>query len=96
VIYGVGFGAVSLNIAAAQIATVATRLSAPLQFPYGQAPAAQVPYDGLAPGYVGSYQFNVTVGSGAGQQLPDNNLVPLTFNLGCVPGTQTLYPAVQQ
>ncbi|HEY1219591.1 MAG: SBBP repeat-containing protein [Bryobacteraceae bacterium] len=91
VIYGVGFGPVSPNIAAGQIATVATQLSASLQFSFGQTPAAQVPYDGLAPDYVGLYQFNVTV-----PQVPDNDLVPLTFTLGGVPGTQTLYTAVHQ
>ena len=91
VIYGIGFGSVSPNTPAGQIATVATELSASLQFLFGQTPAAQVPYDGLAPGFVGLYQFNVTV-----PQVPDNDLVPLTFNLGGVPGTQTLYTAVQQ
>jgi uncharacterized protein (TIGR03437 family) len=53
--------------------------------------SAQVPYAGLAPGFVGLYQFNVVV-----PPVPDNNLVPLTFNLGGVPGTQTLFIAVHQ
>jgi uncharacterized protein (TIGR03437 family) len=37
------------------------------------------------------YQFNVTVPA-----VADNNLVPLTFSLGGVPGAQTLYIAVHQ
>jgi hypothetical protein len=40
---------------------------------------------------VGLYQFDIVV-----PQVPDNNLVPLTFNLGGLPGTQTLYTAVHQ
>ena len=91
VIYGIGFGPVVPSIAAGQIATVATQLSAPLQVLFGQTPATQVPYAGLAPDYIGLYQFNVTV-----PQVPDNDLVPLTFTLGGVPGTQTLYTAVHQ
>jgi uncharacterized protein (TIGR03437 family) len=62
-----------------------------LEFSFGQTPALQVPYAGLAPDYAGLYQFNVVV-----PPVPDNNLVPLTFTLGAVPGTQTLYTAVQQ
>jgi hypothetical protein len=40
---------------------------------------------------VGLYQFDIVV-----PQVPDNNLVPLTFNLGGLPGTQTLYTAVHR
>jgi uncharacterized protein (TIGR03437 family) len=91
VIYGVGFGSVVPNIPAGQIVTAANQLSATLQFLFGQTPAQQVPYAGLAPAYVGLYQFNIVV-----PQVPDNDLVPLTFNLGGAPGTQTLYTAVHQ
>jgi uncharacterized protein (TIGR03437 family) len=48
-------------------------------------------YFGLAPGFVGLYQFDVVVPA-----VPDNDLVPLTFNLGGVAGTQTLYIAVHE
>ena len=91
VIYGIGFGPVVPNLPAGQIATGASQLSASLEFSFGQTPALQVPYAGLAPDYAGLYQFNVVV-----PPVPDNNLVPLTFTLGAVPGTQTLYTAVQQ
>ncbi len=42
-------------------------------------------YDGLAPSYTGLYQFNVTVPS-----LAAGNAA-LTFSVGGVAGTQTLY-----
>ena len=91
VIYGIGFASVAPNIPAGQIATEANQLSASLEFLFGETPAQQVPYAGLAPDYVGLYQFDIVV-----PQVPDNNLVPLTFNLGGLPGTQTLYTAVHR
>ncbi len=91
VIYGIGFGSVVPDIPAGQIATVSNQLSASLQFLFGQTPSPQVSYAGLAPDSVGLYQFNVVVPA-----VPDSDLVPITFNLGDVPGTQTLYTAVYQ
>jgi uncharacterized protein (TIGR03437 family) len=90
VIYGVGFGSVVPNILAGEIATVTNQLSASLQILFGKT-AAKLPYSGLAPNFVGLYQFNVTVPA-----VADNDLVPLTFNLGSVAGTQTLFTAVHQ
>jgi uncharacterized protein (TIGR03437 family) len=89
-LYGVGFGPVTPAIPAGQIVTEQNQLTQPLQIMFGQTPA-QVTYDGLAPGFVGLYQFDVVV-----PQVPDNLLTPLTFSLGGVPGSQTLYIAVQQ
>jgi uncharacterized protein (TIGR03437 family) len=60
VIYGVGFGSVTPNIPAGEIATESNQLSAPLQILFGKTPA-KLPYYGLAPNFVGLYQFNVTV-----------------------------------
>ena len=91
VIYGVGFGPVTPEIPAGTIATKSNQLSMPLQIMFGQTPATSIPYFGLAPNYVGLYQFNVVVPA-----VPDNDLVPLTFNLGGLPGAQTLYTAVHQ
>ena len=91
VIYGVGFGSVVPNIPAGEIASGSNQLSESLQFLFGQTAPPSVPYAGLSPGSVGLYQFNIIV-----PQVPDNNLVPLTFTLGGVPGTQTLYTAVHQ
>jgi uncharacterized protein (TIGR03437 family) len=88
VLYGVGFGAVSPNIPAGQIASGTNSLTAPVTFSFGSAPAT-VSYQGLAPGLVGLYQFNVAVPT-----ITANNAVPLTFSQGSVAGTQTLYTAV--
>jgi uncharacterized protein (TIGR03437 family) len=90
VIYGVGFGSVVPNIPAGEIVTETNQLSASFEILFGKTPA-KVPYFGLAPSFVGLYQFNVTVPA-----VADNDLVPLTFNLGGVAGTQTLFTAVQQ
>jgi uncharacterized protein (TIGR03437 family) len=90
VIYGVGFGSVIPNIPAGEIATESNQLSASLDILFGKMPAT-LPYFGLAPNFVGLYQFNVTVPA-----VADNDLVPFTFNLGGVADTQTLYTAVHQ
>jgi uncharacterized protein (TIGR03437 family) len=90
VIYGVGFGSVIPNIPAGEIATESNQLSASLQILFEKTPA-KLPYFGLAPNFVGLYQFNVTVPT-----VADSDLVPLTFNLGGVAGTQTLFTTVHQ
>jgi len=90
VIYGVGFGSVTPNIPAGQIVTEPNQLSASFELSFGQT-QAQLPFFGLAPSFVGLYQFNVVVPA-----VVDNDLVPLTFNLGGVPGTQTLFTAVHK
>jgi uncharacterized protein (TIGR03437 family) len=43
----------------------------------------------LAPNFTGLYQFNVVVPANAG-----SGVLPLTFTVGGVPGTQTLYLAL--
>jgi uncharacterized protein (TIGR03437 family) len=92
VIYGVGFGSVTPNIPAGQIVTESNQLSASFEISFGQTPAPlPLLYFGLAPNLVGVYQFNVVVPA-----VANNDLVPLTFSLGGVPGTQTLFTAVQQ
>jgi uncharacterized protein (TIGR03437 family) len=90
VIYGVGFGSVIPNIPAGEIVTESNQLSASFEILFGKTPA-QLPYFGLAPSFVGLYQFNVTVPT-----VTDNDLVLLTFNLGGAAGTQTLFTAVHQ
>jgi len=88
-LYGVGFGPVIPNIAAGQIVQEDNALALPFQLSFGPAQAA-VAYDGLAPDAVGLYQFNVTVPNVAG-----SDTVPVTFTLGGVAGTQTLYISIQ-
>jgi uncharacterized protein (TIGR03437 family) len=90
VIYGVGFGPVTPDIPAGQIVTETNQLSASLVISFGQMPATLL-YSGLAPSLVGVYQFNVTVPT-----VADSDLVPLSFELGGVPGAQTLFTAVHQ
>ena len=63
--YGVGFGAVSPTIPAGQVAVGLNSLTTPLSVFFGPAQAS-VPYYGLAPGYIGLYQFNVVVPTIAG------------------------------
>jgi len=89
-LYGIGFGGVTPSIAAGLIETQINLLAASLQILFGQTPAT-ITYQGLAPGFVGLYQFDVVVPA-----VPDSDLVPLTFNLGGVAGSQTLYIAVHQ
>jgi uncharacterized protein (TIGR03437 family) len=90
VIYGVGFGPVTPNIPAGEIATETNKLATSFEILFGQTSAA-LPYFGLAPNYVGLYQFNVTVPT-----VSNNDLVPLTFKLGGTIGVQTLFTAVEQ
>jgi len=86
--YGIGFGPVTPNIPAGQIAQGNNQLLLPAQFLFGTVPA-QVSYQGLSPGAVGLYQFNVTVPNVSG------SATPLTFTAGTVRGSQALAIAVQ-
>jgi uncharacterized protein (TIGR03437 family) len=86
-LYGVGFGPVTPNTPAGQIASGNSALSS-FQIFFGGIPAV-VTYAGLDPGTVGLYQFNVVV-----PNLPYSPTVPLTFTLNGVPGTQTLLTGV--
>lgn len=94
VIYGVGFGpaATSSNatIPAGQIVTAANQLTNPMQMQIGGA-AATLSYFGLAPNFVGLYQFNVTVPS-----IANSDTAALTFTLNGKSGPQTLVIAVKQ
>lgn len=88
-IYGVGFGPVTPTINPGVIATAANQLTNPTQMTLGGTTAA-LAYYGLAPNFVGLYQFNVVVPS----SLANSDAVPLTFNVGGNSGNQTLYTAV--
>jgi len=91
VMYGVGFGSVNPSTPAGQIVpqTPGNSLTTPLAVFFGPAQAT-LSYFGLAPGYVGLYQFNVVV-----PNVAASNAVPLTFVLGSSNNLQTLYTAVQ-
>jgi uncharacterized protein (TIGR03437 family) len=90
--YGLGFGPVKSGAAiAGKIATGQTTLSNPVQFLFGDSKeAGAVHYQGLAPGFVGLYQFNVTVPSDA----PSGDLtLQVSQNGKTLP--QTLYISVK-
>ncbi len=78
-------------INAGQITQGNNSLRSLVQVFFGSAAATTPPYAGLAPGFVGLYQFNVVV-----PNVDANDATPLTYSLGGVPGTQTLYTAVTQ
>jgi uncharacterized protein (TIGR03437 family) len=86
-LYGVGFGAVTPNVPAGQIVQGLTALPS-FNISIGGVPAT-VRYAGLAPNYVGLYQFNVVVPS-----IAATNAAPVTFSVNGTRGTQTLYLAV--
>ncbi len=90
VLYGIGFGLVRPPTAAGEIAQGQTTMLLPVQFSFGQAPA-QINYEGLAPGFVGLYQFDLVV-----PPVSDNDLVPFKLTLDTVTSAQTLYIAVHQ
>lgn len=89
VLYGIGFGPVTPDIPAGQLVQQANTLTLSFEMSIGGVPITSVPYVGLAPDYTGLYQFNVVVPptNGSGAAL-------LTFAVGGVAGTQTLYLAV--
>jgi uncharacterized protein (TIGR03437 family) len=88
--YGIGFGSVSPTVGAGQIASAANQLVLPLTISFAGA-AAGISYDGLAPGFVGLYQFNVVV-----PNVSDSDLVPLSFSLGGAQDAQTMFIAVKR
>ena len=88
--YGVGFGTTDPAIAAGQLvgASQLTTLTSPVQVLFGTT-SATVSYQGLAPGLVGLYQFNITVPT-----VTASDAVALTFMQGGNTIGQTLYTAV--
>jgi len=59
-VYGIGFGPVTPQTPAGTIAPAFTSLATNMSFVFNQIPAT-VLYGGLAPGFVGLYQFNIKV-----------------------------------
>ena len=88
VIYGIGFGTVNPNIPPGQLVEQLNTLGEPVTISFGGM-TATVASDGLAPNFMGLYQFNVIV-----PNVAASDTVPLTINLGGTSGTQTLYIAV--
>jgi uncharacterized protein (TIGR03437 family) len=86
-LYGVGFGSVTPDTPPGQVAQGETALAG-LMLSLGGA-QANLTYAGLAPNYVGRYQFNVVVPSNT-----SSGAAPLTFSLGSVNSTQKFSIAV--
>lgn len=88
--YGVGFGTTNPAVPAGQLvgASQLPQLTSPVQILFGTTPAT-ISYQGLAPGLVGLYQFNVTVPA-----VTAASAVQLTFMQGGNTLPQTLYTAV--
>ena len=89
-VFGVGFGRVTPAMPAGTIASGLTALVNPVAFQFGTA-AASVTYQGLAPGYVGLYQFNLVV-----PNVNDSDAVRLSVILGGASTSQTLYTSVHR
>lgn len=88
VLYGIGFGPVTPSNPAGVVSGQATSLQTKPTFRFGQA-VAELVYYGLAPGFVGLYQFNIKVpGAGTGDQ-------PLTVDVGGVSTNQNLFITMQ-
>ena len=87
--YGIGFGPVTPNIPAGELVPGLNQLQASLGITFANVPA-QITYQGLVPGIVGLYQFNVVV-----PNVPASDTTPLVFTLGGTPGTQNLVIAIQ-
>jgi uncharacterized protein (TIGR03437 family) len=82
-IFGIGFGPVSPAVGSGVIVSQANTLTNPATFTIGQS-EAQVLYGGLAPGFVGLYQFNIQLPAVSGGDLP------LTVQVGGRTTTQSL------
>lgn len=88
--FGNGFGPVNPSPAQGQLVSQADQLATPLLVFFGQTQAT-VTYAGYAPGFIGLYQINVVV-----PDIPDSDLVPVTFALGDFAGAPTLYTAIKR
>lgn len=88
ILYGVGFGPVTPDTPAGQIVQQSNSLASDFEISIGGM-AAMAAYFGLAPSFVGLYQFNITV-----PDVASGDAVPLEFTLGGIAGIQPLNIAV--
>jgi len=87
--YGIGFGDVNPSIAPGVIVSQLNQIAAPLSVMFGSTPAV-INYGGLAPNFVGLYQFNIVV-----PNVPDGDTV-VTFTVNNLPIAQpTFYLTVK-
>ncbi len=89
IFYGVGFGPVTPSTISDAGQIVSGTSSIPnFSISFGGTPGVPK-YYGLAPGFVGLYQFNIAL-----PQLANSDLVPVTFSVAGTAGSQTLFTAV--
>jgi uncharacterized protein (TIGR03437 family) len=88
-LYGIGFGLVTPDSPAGQIVQQTNALQQDFGISFAGV-AASVTYAGLAPGYVGLYQFNVVV-----PNVAASDTVPLSITLGGAKEPQNLVIAIQ-
>jgi uncharacterized protein (TIGR03437 family) len=88
-LYGIGFGPVTPDTPAGQLAGGPSDLLLPVSVTVGGA-SATLDYKGLTPGLTGVYQFNLTIPSTA-----SGDALQLSFSMAGTPGTQQLFIAVQ-
>jgi len=79
IIYGIGFGTTTPPVAPGQIAATAASLTSPITVTFNGTPA-QVSFQGVAPNFVGLYQFNIVV-----PQIEAGDSVQLSFTQGGAP-----------
>ena len=84
VTYGIGFGDTTPSVIPGNIAMGLNPLANPFTVLFGSAPDPKPVYAGLGPGYVGLYQFDLTV-----PQLADGDYT-MSFQVGSVKAAQTL------
>jgi uncharacterized protein (TIGR03437 family) len=87
-LYGIGFGPVTPSIPAGQTVQALNQIQSTLKVTFAGVPAT-VTYQGLAPGYVGLYQFNVTV-----PQIAASDTVPMVVSLNGTNLPQNLVIAI--
>jgi uncharacterized protein (TIGR03437 family) len=92
VTYGIGFGATEPFYAPGTIAAGLNSLVEPLAVTVGgvQLPPANITYKGLAPGFIGLYQFNLVI-----PDVPDGD-APVTISVGGRTVPQTLFLPVKR
>lgn len=91
VLYGIGFGAVNPTTPAGLLAPGTSQLASNVQVKINGVNAT-VQFAGLAPGYAGLYQLNITVPNNVGT----SDAAPLEISQGGTAIGQTLYTAVRQ
>jgi uncharacterized protein (TIGR03437 family) len=87
-LYGIGFGTVTPNIPAGQLAEQTNQLNTPVSITFGGV-SAVITYQGLGPDNVGLYQFNVVV-----PNVPASDTTPVAFTIGNVTSSQSLVIAI--